>query len=712
MNRILCAFILFFAVLGNNSIMSETRPKVGLVLCGGGALGFTHIGVLQVLEEEQIPIDYIVGTSMGSIIGGLYAIGYSPEEILQMSRSQDWQFVLSDDIKRHYLSFQNKIESDRYVASFPLLEERKLFSLPGGVVQGHNVMMLLCRLTRDYHHVHAFRDLPIPFACVASNLETGDEHAIHDGYLPLSISSSMAIPSIFAPVTLGDSIYVDGGITNNFPVDVAQDMGADILIGVDLELGLHERADLTSIDAILRQLIVFMGYDKREANRQMLDLNIVPDISGHTPASFTTNAVDTLTHRGYLAADSLRVQLRRIRQRLNDPQFKSLSCEPLVQQERYFIRDIVVDNENPEIRSQIEQMFHYESPDTLSISQIEDGVNRIYGTLHFSKVYYRLQGENEKTLHLYTKHKSSNTLNLGVHYNSIDHAAVLLNATFDTRGVGLASLDAKLSINPEVDATLQFNPNEGNGVGLDPGYKYKKIDYWNGNQRNLTAVSYAYSDLYLFHLYKNNLMTGIGAQLEYFDYKPLFGASPVTNKEAITNLYAFIKYDSFDDSYVPNRGLKVDAKIRTGQWTAYLNARWAKNLGSRLTLLPAVFSRLLFTDNYPEVKTNMIGGINYDQYFRESLPFIGVNALIPVQNYAAIGRLDLRFRLVGKHYVSLLSNIALHARGFEQKDEVETILGGGISYLFYTLLGPLEFSLFTSDFDSKLGGFVSLGRRF
>ncbi|MBN1481409.1 patatin-like phospholipase family protein [candidate division KSB1 bacterium] len=713
MNHKLFIFLLFFILINTNSAMSETSPKVGLVLSGGGALGFTHIGVLKVLEEEQIPIDYVAGTSMGSIIGGLYAIGYSPDEILQISRSQDWQFVLSDDVKRQYLSFMNKIEFDRYVASFPLFEEQKLFSLPGGVVQGQNVMLLLCQLTRDFHNTQSFQYLPIPFACVASNLETGDEHVIHDGYLPLAISSSMAIPSIFAPVAVGDSIYVDGGITNNFPVDVAKNIGADILIGVDLELGLLERHNLTSIDAILRQMIVFMGYDKREANRQMLDLNIVPDISGYTPASFTTSAVDSLMQRGYRAVDSLRHQLALIRQRLNSPAPTNKPHPPVEAKESYFIRDISVESENPDVHAQIRDLFHYQTPATLSIAQIEDGVNRIYGTLHFSKVYYKLEGDDEKTLHLYAIRKSANTFNVGVHYNTIDHAGVLLNTTFTKRGFGRASFDAKLLIHPEFNAMLQLYPKKLFGIGLDPGYKYKKIDVWNSSQENnSTMVSYLYSDLYFFHLYKNNMMTGFGVQAEYFDYKPWFLGTSSANRQSSYNFYAFLKYDSFDDLYVPNQGVKINAKIRSGDWATYLKAQWAQRTSSRCTLLPSVFSRLLFTDDYPLIKTTMIGGVPYDSYFREPMPFVGVNEFIPLENYSAIGRIDMRIQVAARHYISILSNIALHTKSLEGIADVKHIFGGGISYMFFSLLGPLEFSLFTSDFHSELGGFINLGHRF
>ncbi len=704
--------LLLFILISFESVMSQTRPKVGLVLSGGGALGFTHIGALKVLEEEQIPIDFIAGTSMGSIIGGLYAIGYSPDDILQMSRSQDWQFVLSDDVKREYLSFMNKIEFDRYVASFPLFEERKLFSLPGGVVQGQNVMMLLCNLTRDYHGTQSFQDLPIPFACVASNLETGDEHVMYEGFLPLSISSSMAIPSIFAPVTLGDSIYVDGGITNNFPVDVVKNMGADILIGVDLELGLHDRQDLTSIDAILRQLIVFMGYDKREANRNILDLNIVPDIDGYTPASFTTSAVDTLTQRGYRAADSMRSQLAIIREKLNSSQSEMISRQSVATQERYFIRDIVVESENPEIHAEIENLFHYQTPVTLTLSQIEEGINRIYGTLYFSKVYYRLAGEQEKTLHIYTTHKSSSTLNAGVHYNSIQHTAALLNATFDKRNLGRASLDTKLSRHPEVGVSLQLNPLKFFGIGLDPGYKHKKIEYRDTDKKkHSSTVNYFYSDLYLFHLYKNNMISGLGGQYEYFDYNALFSMSGKTEKESISNVYAFLNYDSFDDPYVPSAGFKFDARVTAPDWSTFLTARWAMSF-SRFTLLPSIFSRMLLADNYPDIKMNMIGGVHYDQYFREPMPFVGTNDLIPLHKYAAIARLDARVRLVGKHYISLQGNVATHTTSLEQPVELTYIYGGGLSYIFNSLLGPIEVSLFTSDYRSKLGGFISLGHWF
>jgi len=224
--------ILFTCVISFSQ--ENLRPKIGLVLSGGGAKGFAHIGVLEVFEKEGIPIDYIAGTSIGSIIGGLYAIGYNSQQLKAFVTNQEWVHLLSDHISRDYKNIFEKYDQDRYLISFKLRTDEGI-SLPAGVVEGHNVINKLCELTAKYHEVRDFNEFPIPFACVAADIATGDEVVIRNGFLPEAIFASMSIPTIFAPSVIQDKLVVDGGIANNFPADVVKDMGADIIIGVDIQ---------------------------------------------------------------------------------------------------------------------------------------------------------------------------------------------------------------------------------------------------------------------------------------------------------------------------------------------------------------------------------------------------------------------------------------------------------------------------------------------
>ena len=721
--------LIFLIALFNLQVlagMSTSRPKVGLVLAGGGAKGFAHIGVLEVLEQEKIPIDYIVGTSMGSIIGAFYSAGYSPDSIAAISRRQDWRFVLSDDIKREYLSFFDKQEIDRYIVSFPLFEEEKLFSIPGGIVEGQNTINLFSRLLRDYHSTTKFDSLPIPFACVASDLETGKEYIIRKGFLPKAISASMAIPTIFAPVHLDGRILVDGGITNNFPVDVARDMGADILIGVDLDTGLLEGSDLESLTGVLAQMIAFMGYDKRNENRKLLDILIKPDLSGYGTASFFPEAVDSLVLRGFYAADSLRPRLAQMRRRLGNPPVKDSEIKS-PPHDSYFIKNIKIEGIEESGFDYVLAKFHYKTPSRLSIHEIEDGVNRIYGTRNFSKVYYRLSGDDDKTLILYLKSKSFSSLNAGFNYNTNDKSSILLNATLSNRKADGArlSLNAVLSANPQYRASLQFKKSRLPEIGIDAIYKEFRLDVYDHNVKKLTAdVKYADGELYLFGVVRNNLMLGAGMRGEYFSGQPLFALdwqdSDVATQNKILGVQGFLRYDNFDDLYFPTKGFKIEYELAAGYeepdgdrsggdfYYTWVKAQWARQVSQRVCLLPAVYSRLIFND-YPDIKTTMIGGTHHSQFLREMLPFIGIKRVVPMQNYGVIGRFDVRINVAEKHYLTLIGNIALHTENPGVDAVVDRILGGGVLYTYDSKVGPLEVFVSTSDYFRDIVAFVNFG---
>ena len=224
--------ILFSTCILINTIASpieNTRKKVGLVLSGGGAKGMAHIGALKVIEEAGIPIDYVVGTSMGSIIGGLYAIGYTPEQMDSLVRKQDWQFLLSDRTPRKEKNLSEREADEKYVISVPFSKDA-IKEVTGGLIKGQNIDNLFSELTFGYHDSIEFSKLPIPFACVSENIVNGNEYVFHEGILATAMRASMAIPGVFTPVRLDNMVLIDGGVVNNFPVNIAKQMGADEVI--------------------------------------------------------------------------------------------------------------------------------------------------------------------------------------------------------------------------------------------------------------------------------------------------------------------------------------------------------------------------------------------------------------------------------------------------------------------------------------------------
>lgn len=240
-----------------DSVQNNRRPKIGLVLSGGGAKGFAHIGVLKVLEELNMPIDYISGTSMGSIIGAFYAMGYSATDIEKLVLNQDWEELLSDKVSRKYIHVKDKVNLDRYVVSFPI--KPKGIRIPAGIVQGQNIINLFEQSTIEFHNQTDFRKFPIPFVCIATDLETGDAVVLDKGNISQALRASMAIPTVFTPVEIDGKLLADGGMINNFPVEEVIKMGADIVIGVDVQTGPRDKSELNSIEDIINQAVSLMA---------------------------------------------------------------------------------------------------------------------------------------------------------------------------------------------------------------------------------------------------------------------------------------------------------------------------------------------------------------------------------------------------------------------------------------------------------------------
>ena len=252
--------ILFVGVPSTSAHPDKQRKKVGLVLSGGGAKGMAHIGALKIIEEAGIPIDYVVGTSMGSIIGGLYAIGYTPEQMDTMVREQDWSYLLSDRISRREKNMAEREVDEKYVISVPF-SKKAIQDVTGGLIKGQNIGNLFSELTLGYHDSINFNKLPIPYACVSENIVNGKEYVFHSGVLSTAMRASMAIPGVFTPVRLDSMVLIDGGVVNNYPVNVAKQMGADVIIGVDVQSTLRPASELENAGAILGQLIDLMGQD-------------------------------------------------------------------------------------------------------------------------------------------------------------------------------------------------------------------------------------------------------------------------------------------------------------------------------------------------------------------------------------------------------------------------------------------------------------------
>lgn len=294
---------------------TQERPKVGLVLSGGGAKGLAEIATLKILDELGIPVDCIAGTSMGGIIGGLHAVGYSGWDLENLALSTDWNETLTDNPPRAFKPHFEKKEDGKFQLEFGF-ENRALW-MPRGLILGRKVSLLFSSLTFPFAEVTDFDDLPIPFRCVAVDLLTGSEIVLKSGSLAKAIRATMAIPSVFTPVEWGDHLLIDGGYANNLPVDVVMDMGADIIIAVDVGRPLMEKSKIRSALDVLQQSIAMLGRDKWKENSEKADVMIRPDLTGYTAMDFyDPDRLRRILQIGEHAAEEARPELLALRDRL------------------------------------------------------------------------------------------------------------------------------------------------------------------------------------------------------------------------------------------------------------------------------------------------------------------------------------------------------------------------------------------------------------
>lgn len=713
------------------------RKRVGLVLGGGGAKGVAHIGVLKVLEEAGIPIDYIAGTSMGAIVGGLYSIGYNATEIDSMVRAQDWSMLLSDRVKRSSLTFPEKKNSERYVLSLPFGKGKREPSIQG-MIKGQNLQTLFSNLTIGYHDSVDFNRLKIPFACVAVDVVDGKEYVFHDGSLSLAMRASMAIPAVFAPVRIDSMVLVDGGIKNNYPADVVKEMGADIIIGVDLGT-----SDLKSIDKIntpwdiVGQIVALQGYDKYGGNRDMTDLLLRPNTSPYNSASFNEVALDSLISRGEEVARSRMDEILELKRKIGVDDSLSTSDKysdgtyPIAPADTFYIRRVIFEGVDPRDERWLSQISGLRDNSVLTLPKLQEAMSIVIGTSLYTNVSYKLVGEKQEDLLLTLEERSNSAVNAGLNFNSEDIVAILLNLTLENR----ARYHSKLSVTGRigkrmygrVDYSVERNPLRN--FNLSYMFTYNDLDIFNrGDKIVNTTYRHHFIELGYSDMNWLNFMVKLGARYEYYDYNSFLFDSG--NQEYNVKPEGFISYfaqahlETLDRRYYPNRGvsLRADYSIYTDNFVTYkghtffsalkLSFLSVLPLTSHLSILPSVDGRVLIGKDPAYPFLNAVGGDLPERYLPQQLPFAGINHLEIFDNSVVVARLCLRQRLGDRHYISLIGNYAIHENNFFDLFKGESVWGGSIGYAYNSMLGPMNANLGLSNRNNNLQFYLNLGYSF
>lgn len=707
------------------------RPRVAVVLSGGGAKGVAHISALKVIEEIGIPVDYVVGTSMGAIIGGLYSVGYSPIQLDSIVKAQDWEWLLSDKPKRIHRTVTEQEKESRYILSIPMTRKVTL-QKPESLAKGQNIGDVFAALTVGYHDSISFSQLPISFACVATDITDGSEIILDKGVVAEAMRASMAIPGIFSPIRKNGKILIDGGLVNNYPVDVARRMGADIIIGVDVQEGLQRADHLNSLPEILSQIVDIACQNKYEENRKQTDVYIKVNVKGYSAASFNKAAIDTLINRGLQAAEQCRKQLYTIKERLKETSLSSPRILPNYNR-NWHVTSIHFNGIDLKDRAWIIRKCKLHENKQISYNQIEQALAILRSELNYSDVNFRLLEENKGyRLIFHLSEKNVTRFNIGIRFDTEEVASLLLNSSvyLPINIPSTLSVTGRLGNQYMAGIKYTFHISLMRDINLQYKYHYRDIDFYEhgGKDYNLTynhhSLGINYSSVWL-----RNFRYKIGATYELYHNPDMLHKNEVFSPQQsmidnIMHYFVSLDYNTQDRSLFPTYGFKfgISGHIYTDNLVQYRNHSpfyaLAGNftgifpLNKRLALLPSVNIRVLQGTDIPIIYKNAIGGEVPSRYLSQQIPFMGVSHIEVTNNSLLVGGLKIRFRIVDRHYLSCIGNIAANTDKLYHIGKRKLLYGIGLNYAFDSRFGPLESSVGYSNNTDNFYCFANIGYYF
>ena len=709
------------------------RKKVAVVLSGGGAKGMAHIGAMKVLERAGIPIDIVTGTSMGSIIGGLYAIGYNAQSLDSMVRVQDWSYVITDRENLRRQSLNDRRKQNTYVYSTGMTIGKRNMQA-GGIIKGKNLAELFQRLCTGYTDSIDFtHDLRIPFACVATNIIDNSEVDFHSGRLPQAMRASMAIPAAFSPVRMGDKVLVDGGLKNNYPADIAREMGADIIIGVTVQGAPKEAADLVGTMSILSQIIDVNCKNKYEENLAITDLHLSVDTKGYGSASFSQAAIDTLIRRGEEVAMRHWDDIIALKKRIGiDDSFRPVILQPLrpqVMTEKRRVIGFVFENMTPQDERFLKQKFHISRIDSIDASLEQQLTTSMRVDLFYQTAESRLipEGDGVRVV-LSAGNRKSVQLHAGVRYDTEEYAALQLGLDIPFKTAIPVNADITLRLGKRLKARGEITAHPRSFSRPTFSYSFSRNDvdlYIKGDLDYNIRYNQFQAEVLPFNFNLSRFNLQMGLRWDYMHYRNKLGSEAAKEftleNEHFFSYRARAEYNSEDNWYFPSRGARFKAeyayltddfaRLEDQAGMSEVSAHWRMSftLGSRFTLQPMVYGRLLFGKTVPLVFSNAIGGNWFGHYVEQQMPFAGVGNVEYVDDQFVAAQLQAQQRMGSNHYALLRVAGAQCAEKTAQLLDHHTLFGVQAAYYYDTMFGPAGITIGYSNRTEKPYVFLNLG---
>ncbi len=737
-------FLLCFFVTTNVEAQRNNtrRPKIGLTLSGGGAKGVAHIGLLKAIDSAGIRVDYLTGTSMGSIIGALYSVGYSGIEIEKLFRKIDWSELFTNQSSLRAIVMEEKEEYSKYAIELPWVNHG--FRLPSGVLEGEELWLKFADLFFPVYNVKDFGKFNIPFKCISTDVSTGEAVVSDSGEIITAIRSSMAIPSFFTAIENNGRSLIDGGLVRNFPVKDVKEMGADYIIGSRVATGLLPKEKVTNALQILLQIVFFKEASSSKDDIQLCDLYVHMPLDNFSAAGF--NRADEIMDVGIKQGDSLYPTLRHLADSLDLKYGKrGVKQHKLPVVDSIKISDIEINGLNRTTDDFFKHTMRFEPGAYYTSTRLSKMVRKVFGTRYYSRIVYSLEPRRDGAVKIKfdVVENPASFAKLAIHYNTFTGISLIGNLT--SRNFILSHSRDLVTINlgENFRARAEHLQYLGRGkhLALILGTQYDNFDVstydrftkdgFYGQQQFKASARIEYS-------MDRRFTIGAGTRFEWLSYKPsLQSELEIRGKNNYLTSYGFFALNTLNKNIYPVRGLRIEGEFgwvfdQSPRLTYYSNGEPISNTDSlgisfgnyqRLILngegYVPVSNRLTLTSmgqlgvnfNYRQSILNdfLIGGMT--KTMRNQILFAGLEEnTINTPSIAAL-QIGVRYEMYNNLYLMARAN-----GGFNNFVSTNNLLqkpnflsGYALSLGYNFALGPLEVSAMYSDQSRKLRSYINLG---
>lgn len=739
MVRYIVIGLIFLSV---RNVFAQQKTTIGLTLSGGGARGLAHIGLLKAIDSSGLKIDYITGTSMGSIIGSLYAIGYSADSIEKIARTLDWDILLSNTPDMRIISIEEKFEFQRYAVELPFTQGK--IGLPSGVIEGEELWLKFFELYAPVYSIKDFSQFSIPFACIGTDVVNGKPVLLHSGEITKAIRSSMAIPSVFSAVPWDTLLLVDGGVVKNFPVEDVRAMGADYVIGIDISTPNLKQEEMKSALDIMMQIAFYTDAVDIEKEKKLCDLYIKPNLEYFTTADFDKG--QDIVDLGIKEGLKWYPYFKHLADSLQHYQDTATRLPTLT---RLKVEDISVQGISKTTESFFIGRTGLTTGTEYTIQDINEAVRKVFGTRSYKSVTYAIEPKENGSVQLKfnVQEHPLTYIKLGVHYDTYTSIGIIANITSRNFGIKNSRCLASIKIGEYSKLRVQYYKYLGQyrtwGFELNGLGEYTKQTVYSNDFRATSEYLqlYFHAEAKFQRILNRSSTLGIAYRREMYSINPkIEGLIALKGKSAFNYWYAYYEYNTLNNKIFPTKGSAI--QVEAGYVMPHLSSVIISQDGIAIIDTDTLKEQYIYGDYikvsiqgdkyitlHPKhtVLVNMYSGYfsNPDQVFlnqyilggiiqnnRSQIPIVG---LLPTQiraNSFSVLHLGYQYELFKNIFITPRFNSMLYDYRFDKQFQYKWFHGMGATIGYASGIGPMHLTMMYSPQIKKVYAFVSIGFHF